>query len=88
LSKFKYDEMPDDIKGEIIQAVTKDTEMMKQNSEIEHLLNDITNRKIIPKLNYNPLNFSYESDNRQSMDRNSVNFKQLGNNKNDYNFVL
>lgn len=54
--------MPENIKDDINNVVLNDTAMMKQNSEIDHLINDIKERKRTPRLNYNPVNMSFESD--------------------------
>lgn len=51
LTKFNYDDMPENIKDDINSVILNDTAMMKQNSEIEVLINDIKDRKRTPRLN-------------------------------------
>lgn len=43
--------MPENIKDDINSVILNDTAMMKQNSEIEVLINDIKDRKRTPRLN-------------------------------------
>lgn len=51
LTKFNYDDMPENIKDDINNVILNDTAMMKQNTEIDHLINDIKERKRTPRLN-------------------------------------
>lgn len=83
LTQVNYDDISDQLKSNINKAIIKDSAMMKQNTEIDHLLHDINNRKHTPRLNYNPINMSFDDKQSQSINVNSGN-----RNKNEYNFVL